>query len=174
MCLLPPPLVIEKYLTVMCSTLRRYTIIAFIVLNICTSTATAAENQSLYLAGRVLSVEERDAMLTVTVERNDASPPPALARFAVPKTNDRATQDDAVWMLGSAKVADRTVARWRVEVASRATLAAWSVAPIKVGDTLAVVGFAVGVNDKSNPRDTLQAHYLIGNGKVVPLRAFPR
>lgn len=164
----------KNILTVMCSKLRRYTIVAFIVLSICTSAAAAAENQSLYLAGRVLSVDERDAMLTVTVERNDASPPPALARFAVPKTNDRATQDDAVWMLGSAKVADRTVARWRVEVANRATLGAWSVAPIRVGDTLAVVGFAVGVNDKGNPRDTLQAHYLIGNGKVVPLRAFPR
>ena len=138
------------------------------------SDAVANDNPSLYLAGRVLSVDERDAILTVTIERNDASPPPALARFAVPKTNDRATQDDAVWMLGSAKVADRTVARWRVEVASRATLAAWSVAPIKVGDTLAVVGYAVGTNDKSSPRDTLQAHYLIGNGKVVPLRAFPR
>ncbi len=138
------------------------------------SDAVANDNPSLYLAGRVLSVDERDAILTVTIERNDASPPPALARFAVPQTNDRATQDDAVWMLGSAKVADRTVARWRVEVASRATLAAWSVAPIKVGDTLAVVGYAVGTNDKSSPRDALQAHYLIGNGKVVPLRAFPR
>jgi hypothetical protein len=149
-------------------------IAAVIAMCFLSSDAVAKDNPSLYLAGRVLSVDERDAMLTVTVERNDASPPSALARFAVPKTNDRATQDDAVWMLGSAKVADRTVARWRVEVASRATLAAWSVAPIKVGDTLAVVGFAVGVNDKSNPRDTLQAHYLIGNGKVVPLRAFPR
>jgi hypothetical protein len=136
--------------------------------------AAGNDNPSLYLAGRVLSVDDRDAMITLTIERNDATPPPALARFAVPKTNNRATQDDAVLMLGSATAADRAVPRWRVEMASRATLTAWSVAPVQVGDTLAVVGYAGSAADKSNRRDSLQAHYLIGNGKVVPLRALPR
>lgn len=136
--------------------------------------AAGNDNPSLYLAGRVLSVDDRDAMITLTIERYDATPPPALARFAVPKTNNRATQDDAVLMLGSATTADRAVPRWRVEMASRATLTAWSVAPVQVGDTLAFVGYADSVADKRNPRHSLQAHYLIGNGKVVPLRALPR
>lgn len=166
-------------LTFMRSTSHRYAVLGCAIaasIATCGLSGVAAgnDNPSLYLAGRVLSVDDRHTMVTVTIERNDAAPPPALARFAVPKTNDRATQDDAVLMLGSATVTDRAVPRWRVEVASRATLAAWSVAPVKVGDTLAVVGYAGSAADKSKARDSLQAHYLIGNGKVVPLRALPR
>ena len=96
------------------------------------------ETKPIYLEGVVKSVKWQNPHAEVMLQVNRADPPAALARFAIPK---QSANVDAVTVIGSAKPPTRKDAVWEVEFAPITRMDAWKVAPIKVGDKIAVIGY---------------------------------
>lgn len=126
------------------------------------------ERNPIYLEGVVKAVKWQNPHASVKLEVNGASAPAALPRFAVPK---QTAAVDAVIILGTAQPPARKDRVWHVEFAPIATVDAWKVTAPSVGDKLAVVGYAF----KGDQGDaTLRVEFLIGNGKVTPMRSSPK
>ncbi len=149
-------------------------LLAVVALSPCGATAADTASAPLYLKGAVLAIDDSAAIVTLTVSNSGSTPPPALSRFALPKQAGPGARDDAVVMLGAAIAANKAIPKWQVRLDSRTALTAVGVPPFNVGEDIAVVGYALNAVDKNKAQPLLQAHYLIGNGKVVPLRAPPR
>jgi len=125
------------------------------------------ETKPIYVEGVVRSVSWQNPHAEVVLEINHAPPPAALTRFAIPR---QTAQVDAVLVLGSARPPGRKDVKWEVEFAPITRMDAWKVAPIKVGEKIAVVGYTF----KDEKGDAvLRAEFLIGNGKVTPMRSSP-
>ena len=126
------------------------------------------ETKPIYLEGVVKSVKWQNPHAELMLEVNRAAPPAALARFAIPK---QSANVDAVTVIGSAKAPTRKDAVWEVEFAPITRMDAWKVAPIKAGEKIAVIGYTF--KDEKGEA-TLRVEFLIGNGKVTPLRSSPQ
>jgi hypothetical protein len=126
------------------------------------------ETKPIYLEGIVKSVKWQNPHAELMLEINRVEPPAALTRFAIPK---QTAPVDAVNVLGTAKAPTRKDAVWEVEFAPITRMDAWKVAPIKVGEKIAVVGYTF--KDEKGEA-TLRVEFLIGNGKVTPLRSPPQ
>ena len=126
------------------------------------------ESKPIYLEGVVKSVKWQNPHAEVMLEVNRAEPPAALARFAIPK---QSANVDAVTVIDSAKAPSRKDAVWEVEFAPLTRMDAWRVAPIKAGEKIAVIGYTF--KDEKGEA-TLRVEFLIGNGKVTPLRSSPQ
>ena len=126
------------------------------------------ESKPIYLEGVVKSVKWQNPHAEVMLEVNRAEPPAALARFTIPK---QSAHVDAVTVIGSAKAPSRKDAVWEVEFAPLTRMDAWRVAPIKAGEKIAVIGYTF--KDEKGEA-TLRVEFLIGNGKVTPLRSSPQ
>ena len=126
------------------------------------------ETKPIYLEGTVKSVKWQNPHVEVMLEVNRAAPPAALARSAIPK---QSANVDAVTVIGSAKPPTRKDAVWEVEFAPITRMDAWKVAPIKVGEKIAVIGYTF--KDEKGEA-TLRVEFLVGNGKVTPLRSSPQ
>ena len=126
------------------------------------------ETKPIYLEGTVKSVKWQNPHAEVMLEINRVDPPAALSRFAIPK---QSAPVDAVTVLGSAKAPTRKDAVWEIEFAPITRMDAWKVAPIKAGEKIAVVGYTF--KDEKGEA-TLRVEFLIGNGKVAPLRSAPQ
>ena len=126
------------------------------------------ETKPIYLEGIVKRVKWQNPHAEVILEVNRAEPPAALTRFAIPK---QAAQVDAVTILGTAKAPTRKDSQWEIEFAPITRMDAWKVTPIKVGEKIAVVGYTF--KDEKGEA-TLRVEFLIGNGKVTPLRSSPQ
>lgn len=126
------------------------------------------ETRPIYLEGVVKSVKWQNPHAEVMLEVNRAAPPAALTRFSIPR---QSANVDAVMVLGSARAPSRKDAVWEVEFAPITRMDAWKVAPIKVGEKIAVVGYTFK-GEKGDP--TLRVEFLIGNGTVTPLRSAPQ
>jgi hypothetical protein len=126
------------------------------------------ETKPIYLEGVVKSVKWQNPHAELMLEVNRAAPPAALTRFAIPK---QTAPVDAVTVLGTAKPPLRKDAVWEVEFAPMTRMDAWKVAPIKVGEKVAVVGYTF--KDEKGTA-TLRVEFLIGDGKVTPLRSAPQ
>ena len=59
---------------------------------------------------------------------------------------------------------------WEIEFAPIARMDAWKVVAPKVGDKLAVVGYTF--KDEKGAA-TLRVEFIVGNGRVTPLRSSP-
>ena len=125
------------------------------------------ETKPIYLEGVVKSVKWQNPHAEVMLEVNRAEPPAALTRFAIPK---QSANVDALAVLAAAKAPKRKDGKWEIEFAPITRMDAWKVAPIKVGDKIAVVGYTF--KDEKGEA-TLRVEFLIGNGKVTPLRSSP-
>jgi Family of unknown function (DUF6152) len=125
------------------------------------------ETKPIYLEGVVKSVKWQNPHAEFMLEVNGAAPPAALTRFAVPK---QSANVDAVMILGTAKAPTRKDKVWEVELAPITRMDSWKVAPLKVGEKISVVGYTFK-DDKGEP--ILRVEFLIGNGKVTPLRSSP-
>jgi Family of unknown function (DUF6152) len=125
------------------------------------------ETKPIYLEGIVKSVKWQNPHAELMLEVNRAAPPAALARFAIPK---QSANVDGVTVIGSAKAPTRKDAVWEIEFAPMTRMDAWKVAPIKVGEKIAVVGYTF--KDEKGEA-TLRVEFLIGDGKVTPLRSAP-
>ena len=126
------------------------------------------ETQPIYLEGTVKSVKWQNPHAEVMLEINRTEPPAALTRFVIPK---QSAPVDAVTVLGTAKAPTRRDAVWGVEFAPITRMDAWKIAPIKAGEKIAVVGYTF--KDEKGAA-TLRVEFLIGNGKVTPLRSSPQ
>lgn len=126
------------------------------------------ESKPIYLEGVVKSVKWQNPHAEVMLQVNRADPPAALARFAIPK---QSANVDAVTVIGSAKAPTRKDAVWEVEFAPMTRMDAWKVAPIKVGEKIAVIGYTF--KDEKGEA-TLRVEFLVGDGKVTPLRSSPQ
>ena len=126
------------------------------------------ETRPIYLEGTVKSVKWQNPHAEVMLEVNRSEPPAALARFAIPK---QSAIVDAVTVIASAKAPTRKDAVWEVEFAPITRMDAWKVAPIKAGEKIAVIGYTFK-DEKGDA--TLRVEFLIGNGKVTPLRSAPQ
>lgn len=125
------------------------------------------ETKPIYLEGVVKSVKWQNPHAEVVLEVNRADPPAALTRFAIPK---QSANVDAVAVLGAARAPTRKDKAWEIEFAPITRMDAWKVAPIKVGEKIAVVGYTF--KDEKGEA-TLRVEFLIDNGKVTPLRSSP-
>ena len=125
------------------------------------------ETKPIYLEGIVKSVKWQNPHAEFMLEVNGAAPPAALTRFAVPK---QSANVDAVMILGAAKAPIRKEKAWEIELAPITRMDSWKVAPVKVGEKISVVGYTF----KDEKGDAiLRVEFLIGNGKVTPLRSSP-
>ena len=125
------------------------------------------ETKPIYLEGIVKSVKWQNPHAEFMLEVNGAAPPAALTRFAVPK---QSANVDAVMILGAAKAPIRKEKAWEIELAPITRMDSWKVAPVKVGEKISVVGYTFK-DEKGDA--TLRVEFLIGNGKVTPLRSSP-
>ena len=125
------------------------------------------EAKPIYLEGVVKSVKWQNPHAELRLEVNGAAPAAALTRFAVPK---QSANVDAVMILGTAKAPTRKDKVWEIELAPMTRMDAWKVEPIKVGDKVSVVGYTF--KDEKGEA-ILRVEFLIGNGKVTPLRSSP-
>ena len=125
------------------------------------------ETKPIYVEGVVKSVKWQNPHAEFTLEVNGAAPPAALTRFAVPK---QSANVDAVMILGTAKAPMRKDKVWAIELAPMTRMDAWKVAPVKVGEKISVVGYTF--KDEKGEA-ILRVEFLIGNGKVTPLRSSP-
>ena len=125
------------------------------------------ETKPIYLEGIVKSVAWQNPHAEFMLEVNGAAPPAALTRFAVPK---QSASVDATMILGTAKAPTRKDKVWEVELAPITRIDAWKISPVKVGEKVAVVGYTF--KDEKGEA-TLRVEFLIGNGKVTPLRSSP-
>ena len=125
------------------------------------------ETKPIYLEGIVKSVKWQNPHAEFMLEVNAAAPPAALTRFAVPK---QSANIDAVMILGTAKAPTRKDKVWEIELAPITRMDSWKVVPVKVGDKISVVGYTFK-DDKGEA--ILRVEFLIGNGKVTPLRSSP-
>ena len=126
------------------------------------------ETKPIYLEGVVKSVKWQNPHAEVMLEVSRAAPPAALARFAIPK---QSANVDAVTVIGSAKAPTRKDAVWEVEFAPITRMDAWKVTPIKAGEKIAVIGYTF--KDEKGTA-TLRVEFLVGDGKVTPLRSSPQ
>lgn len=125
------------------------------------------ETKPVYLEGIVKSVAWQNPHAEFMLEVNGAAPPAALSRFAVPK---QSAPVDAIMILGTAKAPMRKDKVWEVELAPITRMDAWKVAPVKVGEKVSVVGYT---HKDEKGEAILRVEFLIGNGKVTPLRSSP-
>lgn len=125
------------------------------------------ETKPIYLEGIVKSVKWQNPHAEFMLEVNGAAPPAALTRFAVPK---QSANIDAVMILGTAKAPTRKDKVWEVELAPITRMDSWKLAPVKVGEKISVVGYTFK-DDKGEA--ILRVEFLVGNGKVTPLRSSP-
>jgi Family of unknown function (DUF6152) len=126
------------------------------------------ETKPIYLEGIVKNVKWQNPHAEVMLEINRVEPPAALTRFAIPR---QSAPVDAVTILGTAKAPTRKDTTWEIEFAPITRMDAWKVAPIKTGEKIAVVGYTF--KDEKGTA-TLRVEFLIGNGKVTPLRSAPQ
>ena len=93
--------------------------------------------------------------------------PADLAQRSVPA---QSAQVDGKRLLTIAQLPARKDSVWHIELAPLTRLEAWSVAELKVGDGVSVLGFTFA-QEKGEP--VLRAEYLFAAGKAYGLRSSP-
>ncbi|WP_288254303.1 DUF6152 family protein [uncultured Hydrogenophaga sp.] len=126
------------------------------------------QNRPLYLEGKAVQVAWRNphAELVLEVPENLAVPA-GLAQRPVPAQS--ATVDGAA-LLARATVPTRKDRRWEVELAPIFRMNQWQVPEVKVGDSVAMVGFTFE-GERGEP--VLRVEYLFIGDKTYGLRSSP-
>jgi hypothetical protein len=126
------------------------------------------QNRPIYLEGKAVQVAWRNphAELVLEVPANLAVPA-GLAQRPVPAQS--ATVDGAA-LLARATVPTRKDRRWEIELAPIFRMNQWQVPEVKVGDSLAMVGFTFE-GERGEP--VLRVEYLFVGDKTYGLRSSP-
>lgn len=126
------------------------------------------QNRPLYLEGKAVQVAWRNphAELVLEVPENLALPA-GLAQRPVPAQS--ATVDGAA-LLARATVPTRKDRRWEIELAPIFRMNQWQVPEVKVGDSVAMVGFTFE-GERGEP--VLRVEYLFIGDKIYGLRSSP-
>ncbi|HSX95157.1 MAG TPA: DUF6152 family protein [Hydrogenophaga sp.] len=126
------------------------------------------QNRPIYLEGKAVQVAWRNphAELVLEVPANLAVPA-GLAQRPVPAQS--ATVDGAA-LLARATVPTRKDRRWEIELAPIFRMNQWQVPEVKVGDSIAMVGFTFE-GERGEP--VLRVEYLFVGDKTYGLRSSP-
>ena len=126
------------------------------------------QDRPLFLQGRVVSVKWQNphAELVVELPADYRLPADVASR----ETPAQSAGIDGKALLARAAAPSRKDRRWEIELAPLTRLEAWKVAPVKVGDTIGVLGYTFK-EEKGEP--ILRAEYLYSDGKAYGLRSSP-
>ena len=126
------------------------------------------QSRPLYLDGRARKVAWRNPHAEIELElRPGLALPADLAQRALPA---QTAPVDGAKLLSAAQLPTRKDPVWEIELAPLTRLQAWSVPEVRVGESLAVLGFTFA-DEKGNA--VLRAEYLFLGGKTYGLRSSP-
>jgi hypothetical protein len=126
------------------------------------------QKRPIYLEGRVARVQWRNPHAELDLELSQPLSLPAdLAGRTLPA---QSAPVDGPAILKAATVPTRKDKLWHVELAPLTRMDAWRVAPLTVGQTIAVIGFTFA-EEKGDP--ILRAEFLLVGGQAYGLRSSP-
>lgn len=126
------------------------------------------QTHPLYLEGKAGKVSWTNPHAQVMLDlQAELKLPPDLATRALPA---QSAAVDGPALLKAAQLPTRPDRRWEIELAPISRMEAWKVPEIRVGDSLAVIGFT-SAGEKGEA--VLRAEYLFSGGKAYGLRSSP-
>ncbi|OYU99544.1 MAG: hypothetical protein CFE45_12555 [Burkholderiales bacterium PBB5] len=127
------------------------------------------QGRPLYLEGKVVQVAWRNphAELKLDLPADGLKLPADLATRTLPA---QTAPVDGPALLKAAQLPTRKDRRWEIELAPISRMQAWGVPEIKVGDTVAMLGFTFTA-EKGDA--VLRVEYLFAGGKTYGLRSSP-
>lgn len=126
------------------------------------------QDRPIFLQGRVVEAKWQNPHVELMVELPpDYKLPADVAQRAVPA---QAAPLDGKALLARAVAPKRKDRRWEIELAPLTRMEAWRIAPIPVGATVGVLGYAF--KDEKGEA-ILRAEYLYVDGKAYGLRSSP-
>ena len=127
------------------------------------------QGRPLYLEGKALKVAWRNphAELVLELPAEGLKLPADLATRSLPA---QSAPVDGPALLRAAQLPTRKDRRWEIELAPLSRMHSWGVPEIKVGDAVAVLGFAFS-GEKGDA--VLRVEYLFLAGKTYGLRSSP-
>ena len=126
------------------------------------------QSRPLYLDGRARKVAWRNPHAEIELElRPGLALPADLAQRALPA---QTAPVDGAKLLSAAQLPTRKDPVWEIELAPLTRLQAWSVPEVRVGESLAVLGFTFA-DEKGNA--VLRAEYLFLGGRTYGMRSGP-
>jgi Family of unknown function (DUF6152) len=126
------------------------------------------QERPIYLEGKAVKVTWGNPHAAVELQlAADLKLPADLAQRAVPPQSAKV---DGARLLAAAQMPTRRDAVWDIEFAPLTRMEAWKVPEIKVGDTIAVLGFTFA-GEKGSA--VLRAEYLFAGGKTYGMRSAP-
>ncbi|MFM9880865.1 MAG: DUF6152 family protein [Burkholderiaceae bacterium] len=125
------------------------------------------QNRPIYLEGKALKVAWKNPHAELDLEITPSLKlPPDLTQRKLPAQS--APVDSG--LLAKTALPKRLDKVWEIELAPLSRMQAWSVAEIKAGEQLAVVGFTFA---EEKGQAVLRVEYLFAAGKVYGLRSSP-
>lgn len=126
------------------------------------------QDRPIYLEGKVVKSAWQNPHVALLIELPAVLLLPAdlLLRILPAQT----APVDGKGLLAKAVVPTRQDKRWEIELAPLGRVQAWSVAEVKTGDSVAVLGFTFA-GEKGAA--ILRAEYLFSAGKIYGLRSSP-
>lgn len=122
----------------------------------------------LYLEGQAVKVAWRNPHAELELELPaELKLPPDLARRPLPA---QSATVDGPRLLQAARLPTRKDRRWQIELAPLTRMDAWKVAPLKVGDTVAMLGYTFS-GEKGDA--VLRVEYLFVGAQTYGLRSSP-
>lgn len=126
------------------------------------------QNRPIYLEGRAARVSWRNPHAELDLELQPGLKLPAdLASRPLPA---QSAPVDGVTLLKAAQLPTRRDRLWHIELAPLTRMDAWKVAPIPVGQELAVLGFTFN-GEKGDA--VLRVEYLFVGGNTYAMRSPP-
>ena len=127
------------------------------------------QTRPLYLEGKATQVSWRNphAELRLETPTEGLKLPADLASRSLPA---QTAPVDGAALLKAAQLPSRKDRRWEIELAPLSRMQDWAVPEIKVGDTLALLGFTFTAEKGSA---VMRVEYLFLGGKTYALRSSP-
>ncbi len=126
------------------------------------------QKRPIYLEGRVARVSWRNPHAELDLELSPSlALPPDLASRSLPA---QSAPVDGPAILKAATLPTRRDKLWQIELAPLTRMDAWRVAPLTVGQTVAMIGFTFA-EEKGDP--ILRVEYLLVGNQAYGLRSSP-
>ncbi len=126
------------------------------------------QSRPIYLQGKAAKVAWRNPHAEVMLELDaDLKLPTDLKQRTPPA---QSASVDGAAILANAQLPTRKDKTWEIELAPLTRMQAWNVPEIKVGDSVAVIGFTF---TEEKGEAVLRAEYLFVGGKAYALRSSP-
>jgi len=125
------------------------------------------QDKPLYLAGTLTQVRWQNPHAEVVLRVDATTLPDGLSTRQLPAQQQSV---DAAGILKKVQLPANAAGSWEVEFAPLSRMQAWGLAqPLKVGDRIEVIGYALADADKR----LMRVEYLFVNGKAFAFRSSP-